>query len=125
MVLGLYNKVWSATTCALKLATLASKAFRNPGPDLVNLSFILKWIYLILFGRLYSARGIKNALKRVFEDTTMGNQSYATTIGTGIGILAANVEQPSTHVFTNYNGVGDARVSYFIPRCDAVRTQEV
>lgn len=56
----------------------------------------------------------------------MASLPYAATVGAKVGILAATVEQPSTNLFTNYNGVGDARVGYVVPRdCDAVRTWEV
>ncbi|KAI1357819.1 hypothetical protein F5Y08DRAFT_138165 [Xylaria arbuscula] len=72
--------------------------------------------HLILFGCLYSAQGIETALKGVFRHKKM----------TKVGILAASVEQPSTNLFTNYNGVGDARVGYIIPPdCDTVQTWEV
>ncbi|KAI0810076.1 acyl transferase/acyl hydrolase/lysophospholipase [Xylaria sp. FL0064] len=127
VVLGLYDRGWSAATCALKLESLAAEAFRNPVPELLlNLFVVLKWIHLILFGCLYSARGIENALKRVFGDKKMANLSYATAVGTKVGILTASVKQPSTNLFTNYNGVGDARVGYIVPRdCDAVKTWEV
>ncbi|KAI0525818.1 acyl transferase/acyl hydrolase/lysophospholipase [Xylaria bambusicola] len=139
VVLGLYDRGWSAATCARKLESLAAEAFRNPVPDLLYLSVVMKWIpdlfysfvvikwiHLILFGCLYSARGIETALKRVFGDKKMASLSYATTVGTRVGILAASVEQPSTNLFTNYNGVGDARVGYIVPRdCDAVKTWEV
>ncbi|KAJ3550781.1 hypothetical protein NPX13_g11457 [Xylaria arbuscula] len=56
----------------------------------------------------------------------MASLPYATTVGAKVGILAASVEQPSTNLFTNYNGVGDARVGYVIPPdCDTVQTWEV
>ncbi|KAI3339670.1 acyl transferase/acyl hydrolase/lysophospholipase [Ustulina deusta] len=128
VVLGLYNKGWSATTCALKLESLAAEAFRNPGPQLgfFNWPIISKWIHLLLFGRLYSAQGIETALKGVFGNKKMASPSYATTVGTKVGILAASAKQPLTNLFTNYNGIGDARVGYHIPRgCNAIKAWEV
>ncbi|KAI0977472.1 acyl transferase/acyl hydrolase/lysophospholipase [Xylaria arbuscula] len=127
VVLGLYDKGWSAATCAGKLESLAAEAFCNPAPRLlVNLFIFLKWIHLLFLGCLYSPRGIETALKGVFGNKKMASLSYATTVGTKVGILTASVKQPSTHLFTNYNGVGDARVGYSVPRdCDAVKTWEV
>ncbi|KAI0191347.1 acyl transferase/acyl hydrolase/lysophospholipase [Astrocystis sublimbata] len=126
VVLGLYDRGWSAATCALQLQSFAAEAFRNPGPELLKSSAVLKVIRLLLFGRLYAARGIETALKRVFADKKMASPSYATTIGTKLGILTASVQKPLTTLFTNYNGVGEARAGYLVPRdSDTVKTWEV
>jgi hypothetical protein len=100
---------------------LAEEAFNK-----LFLFSILKYFYLLVFGYFYAGEGIENALKRVFEDKAITAPSYATSIGTKIGIITATVEPLETHLFTNYNGIGGERAGYLVPKgCENVRTWEV
>jgi hypothetical protein len=126
VVLGLYQKGWSAATCTLKLQTLATEAFYKPAYLLPIIFLTFKWIHLLLFGSLYSGKGIEHALKSVFGDQKIATPSHASAIGTKIGILTTSVDPPMTNLFTNYNGVGDARTGYIVRSgCDNVMTWEV
>ncbi|KAH8653619.1 hypothetical protein BX600DRAFT_526837 [Xylariales sp. PMI_506] len=126
VVLGLYEKGWSAATCTIKLETLATRAFHKPAYPFFLFFFMLKWIHLFLFGYLYSGEGIESALKEVFGDKKMTGPSYAASIGTKIGILTTSIVPPVTHLFTNYNGIGNERTGYIVPTgYDNVRTWEV
>ncbi|KAI1489423.1 hypothetical protein F5X96DRAFT_683944 [Biscogniauxia mediterranea] len=112
VILSLYEKGWSAATCTFQLRTLAKEAFYKPTYLLFISFYMLKYIHLFLFGYLYPKSGIENVLKEVFEDKKMADPSYATAIGTKIGILTTSVEPPITHLFTNYNGIGGTRAGY-------------
>ncbi|KAK7924655.1 hypothetical protein PG985_006709 [Apiospora marii] len=126
VILGLYEKGWSAATCSLKLQSLAEEAFHRPANLFAIAFFLFKWAQLLLFGHLYSGKGIENALKGVFGDKKIAAPSYATSIGTKIGILTASIDPPVTHLFTNYNGMGGPRSGYVVAAdCDKVKTWEV
>lgn len=126
VILGLYEKGWSAATCTRKLQTLAEEAFYKPARLLVIVFFVFKWMHLFLFGHLYSGKGIETALQGVFGNKKMAAPSYATAIGAKIGILTASVNPPVTHLFTNYNAIGGTRTGYVVPQnCNNVRTWEM
>ncbi|KAH9887882.1 acyl transferase/acyl hydrolase/lysophospholipase [Xylariomycetidae sp. FL2044] len=101
---------WSAATCTAQLQTMAEDAFHSPARGFVLFFLLLTWTHILLFSCLYSAWGIETAL------TT-----------TKVGVLAAtSIKQPKTYLFTNYNGIGDARVGYDVhPGSHTVQTREV
>ncbi|KAI0165314.1 hypothetical protein GGR52DRAFT_103478 [Hypoxylon sp. FL1284] len=127
VVLGLYEKGWSAATCTAQLHTMAEDAFHSPARGFVLFFLLLKWTHLLLFGCLYSAWGIESALTTVFGDEEWAGPSYATVTGTKVGVLAAtSMKQPKTYLFTNYNGIGDARVGFDVhPGSHTIQTREV
>ncbi|KAI1416930.1 acyl transferase/acyl hydrolase/lysophospholipase [Hypoxylon sp. FL1857] len=127
VVLGLYEKGWSAATCTFKLHAMAEEAFYSPARGFIVLFLLFKWIHLVLLGCLYSARGIESAFVTVFGDKEIVTPSYATVAGTKVGILAATTtKQPTTYLFTNYSGIGGARVGYLLHQSrHAVKTWEV
>ncbi|KAL9948563.1 hypothetical protein ACHAO5_001663 [Verticillium nonalfalfae] len=111
------------------LETLTEEAFEAPGPVFVRFFLTIWWVQVLVglvLGHLYSARGIDKALQKAFGGKQLGSTSYATSIGTKIGVLAASIEPPSTCLFTNYNGIGNARTGYIVPqRCQEVKTWEI
>ncbi|KAF3357045.1 hypothetical protein VDGD_02397 [Verticillium dahliae] len=115
--------------CAVMLETLTEEAFKPPGPVFVRFFLTLWWVQVLaglVLGHLYSARGIETALQKAFGDKPLVSPSYATSIGTKIGVLAASIDSPSTCLFTNYNGVGNERTGYNVPdKCHTVKTWEV
>ncbi|KAF3346059.1 Alpha-ketoglutarate-dependent dioxygenase alkB [Verticillium dahliae VDG2] len=129
VILGLYDKGWSATTCAVMLEVLAEQAFETPGPAFIQLFLTLWWVQMFVglaLGHLYSSRGIELALQEAFGEKHLSSPSYATSVGTKIGVLAASTDQPSTCLFTNYNGAGGARTGYNVPeQCHQVKTWEI
>jgi len=68
---------------------------------------------------LYSPDNIEAALKEVFSaDKSILDCSYATSIGTRIGLPVATVDQrPSVRIFTNYNGVGERSKDHGMSPC--------
>ncbi|KAI1655482.1 acyl transferase/acyl hydrolase/lysophospholipase [Daldinia decipiens] len=127
LILGLYDKGWSAATCTFKLETLAGEAFYSPVRGFFLFFIVLKWIHLVFLGCLYPSKGIDGALVKVFGNKRMANPSYATLTGTKIGVLATtNTKVPVTYMFTNYNGIGEARVGYVVHQGrNDVKTWEV
>jgi hypothetical protein len=56
---------------------------------------------------LYPAENIEAALQAVFgKEKTILDYSHATSIGTRVGLPVATIREPSSCIFTNYNGVG-------------------
>ncbi|KAH6884963.1 acyl transferase/acyl hydrolase/lysophospholipase [Thelonectria olida] len=123
IILALFVNGWPVERCAVEFEELAKVAF-HPRP-IAGLP-ILNWIYSILSGSFYSERGIEGALRRVFGSKKITDMCYANTIGAKVGIPAASILQPSTCLFTNYNGIGKDRTGYYIPKdCEAVKIWEV
>jgi hypothetical protein len=72
---------------------------------------LLSSIYVLLKSfradSLYPAENIEAALQEVFgKDKTILDYSYATSIGARVGLPVATIREPSSCIFTNYNGVG-------------------
>jgi len=56
---------------------------------------------------LYPAENIEAALQTVFgKEKTILDYSHATSIGTRVGLPVATIREPTSCIFTNYNGVG-------------------
>ena len=56
---------------------------------------------------LYPAENIEAALQAVFgKEKTILDYSHATSIGARVGLPVATIREPSSCIFTNYNGVG-------------------
>jgi hypothetical protein len=109
--------------------TTTKEAFKIPGPVFVRFFLSFWWVQALvglIFGHLYSARGIETALLREFEEKRLTSPSYSTSTGTRIGVLVAGINPPSTYLFTNYNDVEKKRTGYSIPeKSHAVKTWEM
>ncbi|KAH7031045.1 acyl transferase/acyl hydrolase/lysophospholipase [Microdochium trichocladiopsis] len=114
VVLALYENGWSARKCTRRLQTLARDAFTSPVVTFFGIYFTLKWLQLLLFGHLYSNRGIEKALQKAFGEKRLMAPSYATTSGTKFGVLTTSTERPSTYVFANYIGPSSQKKGYSI-----------
>ena len=56
---------------------------------------------------LYLAENIEMPLKQAFgSNKSILDQSYTTSIGARIGVIAITIQDSSLYIFTNYNGVG-------------------
>ena len=85
----------------------------------------MKWAKAILFGAIYSDRAIEAPLRSVHGRQRLSDASYATRIGTRIGILTASTERPRIHVLSNYNGIGEPRIGYnAVSNIDSLYTWE-
>ncbi|CAM1508786.1 Fc.00g056340.m01.CDS01 [Cosmosporella sp. VM-42] len=113
IILALFFNGWSVERCAVEFEQLAKVAF-SPSPAICLLG--LSWIRSIVSDSLYSGKDIETALKKAFGDKALTDMSYATRIGTKIGVPAATIVEPSTFLFTNYNGVGKERSGYTVLR---------
>jgi hypothetical protein len=112
---------WSARRCAAEFESLAQEAFR-PKVE----SSICKWIFALLKGSIYPDSGIAKALQHVHGHQKLTDPSHAHTIGARIGVLTANTDQPTVHLFNNYNGHGESRAGYCaMEGCELVETWEV
>lgn len=112
---------WSLEKCLAEYEKLAKDVF---GANGVN--SILNWVRSFFSGAMYCPDGIEQALKTVYGGQKITDMSYASEVGAKFGLLAASVAQPSVCLFTNYNGVGDARSGYHVPRgFDQVKAWEM
>lgn len=67
----------------------------------------LESLVSLLADCLYPAANIESALKEAYgSDKGILDISYATSIGTRVGIPVATIRDPSLCLFTNYNGIG-------------------
>lgn len=105
----MYLKGWSPAQCTAALEKLADVVFRNGPLSKIPLVAAAGKMLLILFNdAIYRAKHIEGLLKETYgSDTKMLDHSYATSIGAKIGLPVATTSDPSTLIFTNYNGVGD------------------
>jgi hypothetical protein len=87
----------------------------SPFPQLFRL---LDVIVLYFADGLYPPEHIEVALKDAFRDKRgILDVSYTTASRTRVGLLATTVgKRPYSHIFTNYNGVGDCEEASSIPR---------
>ncbi|OAQ60196.1 patatin-like phospholipase [Pochonia chlamydosporia 170] len=87
VLLTLYMEGWSARRCAAEFESLALEAFRPRVESTVS-------------------------LQHVHGHQKLTDPSHAHTIGAKIGVLTANTDQPTIHLFNNYNGHGEERAGY-------------
>lgn len=85
----------------------------------------LKWAKAVLFGAMYPDAAIEVPLRSVHGRQKLADSTYATRIGTKVGVLAATTEDPHIVLLNNYNGVGSDRIGYSAMRgVDSVYTWE-
>jgi hypothetical protein len=109
--MGLFIKGWSVEECEIMFEKLAKLAFQPRKvlkiPFVPFLSRVHKLVKTYLADGLYPAEHIETALKEVFGiDRSILDFSHATSIGTRVGLPVATIREPSSCIFTNYNGVG-------------------
>ncbi|KAK3692967.1 hypothetical protein B0T22DRAFT_532338 [Podospora appendiculata] len=67
-----------------------------------------KMVVALFNDAIYRARYLERVLRETYgSDTKMLDPSYATTIGAKICLPVATVSEPTTLLFTNYNGAGE------------------
>lgn len=78
---------------------------------LIELSTMVKMAMVLFHGAIYPERHLEGVLREVLgSDTKTLDPSYATTIGVKIGIAVTTVSNnPTTKLFTDYNGIGEKR----------------
>ena len=99
---------WTPVECTSKIRELSKVAFHN-GP-LTKFPLVAaagKVIMYLLKDSIYTGRKLGHLLQDIFGDRKMLDWSYANSIGTKIALPVATQSEPSTLVFTNYNGIGD------------------
>lgn len=106
----LYMKGWTLERCINEYEQLAKDIFRPYDTPL------LKWVRALFLDALYPSEGMERALESICGNQTIAGMSYASEIGAKFGLLAASVSQPSVSIFTNYNGIGETRSGYNVPR---------
>ncbi|KAH9203240.1 hypothetical protein DL95DRAFT_419207 [Leptodontidium sp. 2 PMI_412] len=80
--------------------------------DRIGLPIPLQKFFKVAFGissadGLYPAENIEAALQAVFgKEKTILDYSHATSIFARVGLPVATIREPSSCIFTNYNGVG-------------------
>lgn len=105
----MFHKGWSIEQSLDVFEKLAKHTFRRrKGLGIPLLSRLRELVGSYFTDGFYAAGNIEAALKEVFGmDESILDSSYATSIGTRIGLPVATVhERPSCRIFTNYNGVG-------------------
>ncbi len=110
----MFLKGWSAAQCTSAFETLADAAFRG-GPlcKLPLVSTAGKMLLALFNDAIYRAKYLERLLKETYgRNTKMLDFSYATSIGAKIGLPVATISEPSTLLFTNYNGVGEEAVRH-------------
>ncbi|KAK3938223.1 patatin-like phospholipase-like protein [Diplogelasinospora grovesii] len=95
-----------------KLAFGISAGFQSgPLAGIPLFSAVVKLVVALFNDGMYRAKHLERVLRETYgSDTKMLDPSYATTIGAKIGLPAATVCEPSTILFTNYNGIGEGAV---------------
>jgi len=105
----MFLKGWSPAQCTSAFETLADTAFN--GDPLCKLPVVSAAgkILLVLFNdAIYRAKYLERVLKETYgSETKMMDISYATSIGSKVGLPVATTSDPSTLLFTNYNGIGE------------------
>ncbi|KAB5514941.1 patatin-like phospholipase-like protein [Coniochaeta sp. 2T2.1] len=118
IVPAMFVKGWRPSECTSAFEDTANVAFRARLLSRVPfLSVAAKALYSLLSGGFYRAQNLEDVLKDTYgDDTKMMDSSYATSIGAKIGLAVAAISEPSTLLFTNYNGVGEeaARSGYHV-----------
>jgi hypothetical protein len=114
IVLALFHNGWSVQKSSEAFEKLAKLAFQKR--KYLKIPFISRIQELVtsyLTDGIYPATNIENALQEAFGKTgSILDCSYATSIGTKIGLPVATVQgRPSTRLFTNYNGIGKRSLS--------------
>ena len=109
ILLALFQNGWSIDKSSETFEKLAKLAFQQrKGLKIPILSRIQELIVSYLTDGLYPATNIEAALQEAYgKEKSILDCSYATSIGTKIGLPVATVQgRPSSRLFTNYNGVG-------------------
>ena len=104
---GLFIEGWSVNKSLEKAEDMAKVAFRRQKRLRIPIiSGIVEFCISYICDGLYPAAHIEAALKEAFKNRRILDYSYATSIGTRVGLLVATIRDPLICVFTNYNGVG-------------------
>ncbi|KAH8653952.1 acyl transferase/acyl hydrolase/lysophospholipase [Tricladium varicosporioides] len=108
IVMAMFINGWSIDKSTESFEKLAKVAFkRRKVLDIPFLSRIHELLKSYLADGLYPAENIEAALQAVFgKDKTILDYSHATSIGARVGLPVATIREPSSCIFTNYNGVG-------------------
>jgi hypothetical protein len=106
--MAMFINGWSIDESTESFEKLAKVAFkRRKVLDIPFLSCIYEILKSYLADGLYPAENIEVALQAVFgKDKTILDYSHATSIGARVGLPVATIREPSSCIFTNYNGVG-------------------
>ncbi|KAH9204856.1 patatin-like phospholipase-like protein [Leptodontidium sp. 2 PMI_412] len=108
IVMAMFINGWSIDESTESFEKLAKVAFkRRKVLDIPFLSRVHELLKSYLADGLYPAENIEAALQAVFgKDKTILDYSHATSIGARVGLPVATIREPSSCIFTNYNGVG-------------------
>ncbi|KAH8650337.1 acyl transferase/acyl hydrolase/lysophospholipase [Tricladium varicosporioides] len=108
IIMAMFINGWSIEESTETFEKLAKLAFKPR--KVLNIPFLSRVHGLLktfLADGLYPTENIEAALKEVFGiDRSILDSSHATTIGTRVGLPVATIREPSSCIFTNYNGVG-------------------
>src|ERR1700747_1295610 len=106
--MAMFINGWSIDKSTESFEKLAKVAFkRRKVLDIPFLSRIHELLKSYLADGLYPAENIEAALQAVFgKDKGILDYSHATSIGARVGLPVATIREPSSCIFTNYNGVG-------------------
>jgi hypothetical protein len=106
--MAMFINGWSIDESTESFEKLAKVAFkRRKVLDIPFLSRIHELLKSYLADGLYPAENIEAALQAVFgKDKSILDYSHATSIGARVGLPVATIREPSSCIFTNYNGVG-------------------
>ena len=106
--MAMFINGWSIEESTKTFEKLAKLAFKPR--KVLNIPFLSRVHEILktyLADGLYPAENIEAALKEVFGiDRSILDASHATSIGTRVGLPVATIREPSSCIFTNYNGVG-------------------
>jgi len=99
---------WSVETCIERYEHLAKVAFQpRPSPNIPVLSQIIEFLISFIADGRYSAENLEKALQETFGSyRSILDCSKATATGTRIGVPVTTIDDASTCIFTNYNGIG-------------------
>ncbi|OAA55490.1 patatin-like phospholipase [Akanthomyces lecanii RCEF 1005] len=118
--LALWMEGMTPERASAEFEAMAAEVF-SPDPELGW----LKWAKAVLFGAMYPDAAIEVPLRSVHGRQKLADSTYATRIGTKVGVLAATTEDPHIVLLNNYNGVGGDRIGYSALRgVDSVHTWE-
>jgi hypothetical protein len=106
--MAMFINGWSIDESTEAFEKLAKVAFKRRGVlDIPFLSRIHELLKAYFADGLYPAENIEAALQAVFgKDKSILDYSHATKIGARVGLPVATIREPSSCIFTNYNGVG-------------------
>ena len=112
-ICGLGIKGWSVNDCIATSKALAQAVFRPrrvaplPLAWIPSVRRIWQTILSVLLDSRYPSRNIEAALKKVFGSSrNISDWSLATEMGLHIGMPVTATNDTSTHLITNYNGIG-------------------